>query len=169
MITKPDCWQAQEYDKSFGPRSQWNAIKRLYNEEDLSEEDGKWLDQTTSDEVDGRMREILDGWHYARKEEPEDSQPTQGASAPQVSVVAPPENLPAIPEPSPVVMNAAGVIGQLFTDIDCEIDAIKTGTLSTQKASEVAKFRLMQIRSMELILQAGHLEVKLRDQSKRLR
>jgi len=145
MLNFPDCWASPQYDKSYGPRSQWLALRNLFKGTRLSEEEEKWLHQTTLEEVDGKMVDLLTQWKEDHPEVPEEET----------------DSVVAVSEPM-AMQSTANVIGDLFADIGKEIAQIKSGALSPQKANEIAKFRTMQLRSMELVLQARHLEVKAR-------
>lgn len=53
-------------------------------------------------------------------------------------------------------------VNELMGDIEAEIAAIKDGTLSEAKARVVAKNRDMQLKAVELILQAARIEARFR-------
>lgn len=136
MMQKPDAWTAPKYDKSFGPMGQWSALRKLRGGEELTEKDAEWLEQTSLSEVDGDMVRELSEWkaHNCPK---------------AVAKLSERKITPAI--------------YTLFEDIESEIASIKNGDLPEKRASEIAKFRTMQLRGMELLIQAGNLEMKLRD------
>lgn len=140
MILKPDCWVSSKYDKSFGPLGQWDALRKLKDGREITEKDAEWLANTSIGEVDGNMAELLREW---KAENQSDVSPAVVATRDPIS----------------------SVVNGLFSDLSSEIAAIKNGQLDESKAREIAKFRTMQLRTMELLLQAGHLEVKIRNRS----
>jgi len=140
MIQQPDCWLSPKYDKSFGPLGQWDALRKLKDGREITDKDAEWLAATSASEVDGAMIDMLAKWKEENMSVTKANGENRLSGDQQVSTV----------------------VHALFSDIGDEIEAIKSGTLTESKAREVAKFRTMQLRSMELMLQAGHLEVKAR-------
>ena len=53
-------------------------------------------------------------------------------------------------------------INELMDDLEGEISAIKSGDLSEAKARVVSKNRGMQLKAIELILQAARIEARYR-------
>jgi len=53
-------------------------------------------------------------------------------------------------------------INDLMEDLELEISAVKDGSLSEPKARIVAKNRGMQLKAVELILQAARIEARFR-------
>ena len=57
---------------------------------------------------------------------------------------------------------ASRTINDLMDDLEVEIAAIKSGELSEAKARVVSKNRGMQLKAVELILQAARIEARFR-------
>jgi hypothetical protein len=58
--------------------------------------------------------------------------------------------------------NKSRTINDLMDDLEGEITDIKSGALSEAKARVVAKNRGMQLKAVELILQAARIEARFR-------
>lgn len=63
---------------------------------------------------------------------------------------------------APKKQTAGRTINDLMDDLENEIAAIKSGDLSEAKARVVAKNRGMQLKAVELILQAARIEARFR-------
>lgn len=61
-----------------------------------------------------------------------------------------------------VAVRGNRTINDLMDDLEVEIADIKSGELSEAKARVVAKNRGMQLKGMELILQAARIEARFR-------
>jgi hypothetical protein len=59
-------------------------------------------------------------------------------------------------------LGSVRTISDLMENIDTEIAAIKTGELSEQKARIIAKNRMMQLNSFQVVLQAARIEAQFR-------
>lgn len=127
-MSRNDVWASPDYDKSYGPRGQWSALRKLFKGMELTSEDQEWLRNTTEAEVDGKMTDLLSTWkrlHY----------------------------VPVL-QTKPVSLQRAG---DLIFALETEIEAIKAGVLTETKAREVAKFRSMQLTGLRLVLDAERL------------
>ncbi len=129
---QPDAWTSATYRSSFGPKGQWVALRSLFEGRDLTEVDAGWLRKTTSSEVDGKMTDILIAWQRADRGD-------------QGSIVVD-------------TKSEALIARNLIQALEGEIAAIKDGTLSEEKAREIAKFRAMQLNTVRLVLDAVRLE-----------
>lgn len=124
--------------KEHGPKGLYIAIRKLRAQAALEIDDVEWLEEANLDDLpDLADADNVRKWR-ANRTAIEIARRTDG------------------------LLKTGTVISDLFAALDEEIRDVKTGFLEVDRASEVAKFRTMQLRTLELIVQAGHLEMKMR-------